>query len=155
MGTQRLRPQRRLGYFTTDQIQKNNDACYSNPQYDALFEEQSTTLDQQQRKQIVWQMEQIFYEQSPYIVLDYPDLLEGWNVGSWSGWERIPTPDGAVAYLSDNVDNYIRVGPKAAVAASGGMSAGAIVAIIVAVVVVAGIVVVVIVRRRRRPVEET
>ncbi|MGD0998122.1 MAG: ABC transporter substrate-binding protein, partial [Thermoleophilia bacterium] len=148
-------PQRRLGYFTTDQIQNNNDACWSNPQYDALFKTQSTTLDQQQRKQIVWQMEKIFYEQTPYIVLDYPDLLEGWNTASWTGWERIPQPDGAVAYTSDNVDNYSLVGPRAATAAAGGMSAGAVAVIVVAVVVVAAVVAVVIVRRRRRPAEET
>ena len=148
-------PQRRLGYFTTDQIENQNDACYSNPQYDRLFKQQSTTLDQQQRKQIVWRMEQIVYQQSPYIVLDYPRLLEGWNTASWSGWERIPQGDGAVAYLSDNVDNYRLVGPKAAVAASGGMSAGAIAAIVVVVVIVAGIVIAMVVRRRRRPAEES
>jgi peptide/nickel transport system substrate-binding protein len=148
-------PQRRLGYFTTDQIQNNNDACWSDPQYDALFKLQSTTLDQQQRKQIVWQMEKIFYEQSPYIVLDYPDLLEGWNTASWQGWKRIPQPDGAVAYLSDNVDNYGLVGLKATTATAGGVSPGAIVAIVVAVVVVVGIVVAVVLRRRRRLVEES
>ena len=37
-------PQRRLGYFTTDQIQNQNDACWSDPQYDSLFKQQSTTL---------------------------------------------------------------------------------------------------------------
>ena len=100
-------------------------------------------------------MEQIVYQQSPYIVLDYPKLLEGWNTASWSGWERIPQGDGAVAYLSDNVDNYRLVGPKAAVAASGGMSAGAIAAIVVVVVIVAGIVIAMVVRRRRRPAEES
>ena len=101
-------------------------------------------------------MEQIVYQQSPYIVLDYPKLLEGWNTASWSGWERIPQADGAVAYLSDNIDNYRLVGPKAAVAATGGMSAGAIAAIVVVIVVArAGIVIAVIVRRRRPAVEES
>jgi peptide/nickel transport system substrate-binding protein len=148
-------PQRRLGYFTTDQIQNQNDACYSNPQYDSLFKQQSTTLDQQQRKQIVWQMEQIIYQQSPYIVLDYPKLLEGWNTSAWSGWKRIPQPDGAVAYLSDNVDNYSLAGPAAAAAATGGgTSSSAIIGIVAAVVVVAGIAIAVVARRRRRTVEE-
>jgi len=146
-------PQRRLGYFTTDQIQNQNDACYSNPTYDALFKRQSTTLDQQQRKQIVWKMEQILYQQSPYIVLDYPKLLEGWNTASWTGWVRIPTPDGAVAYLSDNVDNYRLAGYKTASASTGGTSSGAIVAVVVAIVVVVGVVVL-LTRRRRRAVEE-
>jgi len=143
-------PQRRLGYFTTAQIQNQNDACWSNPTYDKLFAQQSTTLDQQQRKQIVWQMEQIIYEQSPYVVLTYPKLLEGWNVGSWTGWERIPTPNGAIAYLSDNVDNYRLAGPKAAATSGSGMSTAGIVGIVVVVVVVIAVIAGVLLRRRRK-----
>jgi peptide/nickel transport system substrate-binding protein len=142
-------PGRRLGYFTTAQIQDENDCCWSDPQYDKLFQEQASTLDPQQRKQIVWQMEKIFYQQTPYIVLDYPKLLEGWNVGSWTGWERIPTPDGAVAFLSDNVDNYRLVGPKPAAAASSGMSAASVAGIVIVVVAVVALIVVVLLRRRR------
>jgi len=88
-------------------------------------------------------------------VLDYPKLLEGWNTASWTGWTRIPTPDGAVAYLSDNVDNYRLAGFKTATTTTGGTSSGAVVAIVVAIVAVIGIVVAVLVRRRRRAVEET
>ncbi len=143
-------PARRVGYFTTDQIQGNNDACWSDAQYDKLFQEQSTTLDQQQRKQIVWQMERIFYEQTPYIVLDYPKLLEGWDVGTWTGWERIPTPDGAVAYISDNVDNYRLVGPKPVTATSSGTSAASVAGIVIVVVAVVAVIVVVLLRRRRK-----
>jgi peptide/nickel transport system substrate-binding protein len=147
-------PSRRLGYFTTAQIQGSNDAAWSDPQYDRLFQLQSTTLDQQKRKQIVWQMEKIFYDQTPYIVLDYPKLLEGWNTASWTGWERIPQPDGAVAFITDNVDNYRLVGPKAAVATSGGMSGGAIAGIVIAVVVAVGLAVLLVTRRRRTVAEE-
>ena len=142
-------PQRRLGYFTTAQIQNQNDACWSNAGYDALFQQQSTTIDQQQRKQIVWQMEKVLYEQSPYVVLDYPKLLEGWDTASWTGWTRIPTPDGAVAYISDNVDNYRLAGIKPAESSGGGLSTGAIVGIVVAAIVVV-VVVVLLLRRRSR-----
>jgi peptide/nickel transport system substrate-binding protein len=147
-------PSRRLGYFTTDQIQGNNDAAWSDPQYDRLFQLQSTTLDQQKRKQIVWQMEKIFYDQTPYIVLDYPKLLEGWNTASWTGWERIPSPDGAVAFITDNVDNYGRVGPTPTTASSSGLPTAGIVAIVVVAVVVAGGAVLLVTRRRRKLAEE-
>jgi len=142
-------PSRRLGYYTTEQIQGNNDAAWSDPQYDRLFQQQATTLDQQQRKQIVWQMEKIFYEQTPYVVLDYPKLLEGWNVGSWTGWKRIPTPDGAVAFITDNVDNYRLVGPKGAASSSGGGSKAGTIAIVIVVIVAAVAVIAVLLRRRR------
>jgi peptide/nickel transport system substrate-binding protein len=148
-------PARRLGYFTTDQIQGNNDAAWSDPQYDRLFKVQGTTLDQQQRKQIVWQMEKIFYEQTPYVVLDYPKLLEGWNTASWTGWERIPQPDGAVAFMTDNVDNYRLVGPKPATStSSSGLSTAGIIAIVVVAAVVVGVVLVLVTRRRRKLAEE-
>ena len=148
-------PSRRLGYFTTAQIQGNNDAAWSDPQYDSLFQQQAQTLDQQARKQIVWQMQKIFYEQTPYVVLDYPKLLEGWNVGTWQGWERIPQPNGAVAFITDNVDNYRLVSPKATAATSSGLSGGAIAAIVIVVVAVIVAIGVVTMRRRRGgPAEE-
>ena len=50
-----------------------------------------------------WRMQQIFYEESPYIILTYPKTLQGWNTSAWEGWTRIPENRGAVAYLSDNV----------------------------------------------------
>ena len=143
-------PGRRLGYFTTAQIQRNNDCAWSDPQYDRLFVEQSQTLDPQKRKQIVWRMEQIFYDQSPYIILDYPKLLEGWNVSQWTGWERIPEPDGAVAFTSDNVDNYRLVHPISANVVSGrGLSTGSIIALAVVIVLAVAVTSAVVVRRRK------
>jgi peptide/nickel transport system substrate-binding protein len=143
-------PGRRVGYYTTSQIQKNNDCAWSDPQYDKLFAQQSTTLDPQKRKLVIWQMEKVFYEQTPYIILDYPKLLEGWNIGSWQGWERIPEPNGAVAFITDSVDNYSTVGPRTAAASGGGMSAGSIVAIGAIAVICVAIIVVVLRRRNRR-----
>ena len=71
-------PGRRLGYFRTAQIQNQNDACWSNPEYDKLWEQQSRELDPQKRKEIAYRMQQILYQESPYIILDYPKLLEAW-----------------------------------------------------------------------------
>jgi peptide/nickel transport system substrate-binding protein len=145
-------PGRRLGYFRTAQIQNQNDCCWSSPLYDKLWTEQSQQLDPQKRKEIAWQMQQIFYEQTPYIVLTYPKLLEAWNTSRWEGWKRIPQPNGAVAFITDNVSNYYTVGLKAATTSTstgGGTSTGLIVGIVIAVLVVVGIVVV-IVRRRSR-----
>ena len=107
-------PGRRLGYFRTVQIENQNDACWSNKEYDELWEQQSEELDPQKRKEIAYQMQEILYEESPYIVLTYPKLLEAWNTDKWEGWKRIPQPNGAVAFISDNVSNYYKVAPKAA-----------------------------------------
>ena len=96
------------------QIENQNDACWSNKEYDALWEQQSEELDPQARKEIAHQMQEILYEESPYIILTYPKLLEAWNTERWEGWQRIPQPNGAVAYISDNVSNYYKVAPAAA-----------------------------------------
>jgi len=144
-------PGRRLGYFRTAQIENQNDACWSNKEYDQLWEQQSEELDPQKRKEITYQMQQMLYEQSPYIILTYPKLLEAWNTQKWEGWTRIPQPNGAVAYISDNVSNYFKVAPKAAettTASSGGSSTTLIVIIAVAVVVVVAVVLLLL---RRKP----
>jgi len=145
-------PGRRLGYFRTEQIQNQNDCCWSNKAYDALWQQQSRELDPQARKQIVYKMEQMLYEQSPYIVLTYPKALQAWNTAKWEGWKRIPQPNGAVAYMSDNVSNYFNVAPKTAESAStraGGWNTNHVI-IVVAVVVVVVAIVLLLLRRKPR-----
>jgi peptide/nickel transport system substrate-binding protein len=144
-------PGRRLGYLRTEQIENQNDACWSNPAYDKLWQQQSEELDQQKRKDIAYQMQEIIYEESPYITLTYPKLLEAWNTSRWEGWQRIPQPNGAVAFISDNVSNYFKVGPKAATtttSSSGGTNTGLIIGVVIAALVVVGIVVLLL---RRKP----
>jgi len=143
-------PGRRLGYFRTAQIENQNDCCWSDPEYDKLWDEQSQELDAQKRKEIAYKMQEILYRESPYIVLSYAKLLEGWNTSRWEGWQRIPQPNGAIAFISDNVSNYYKVGPKVATTSStsSGTSTGLIVGIVIGVLVVGGIVVLLL---RRRP----
>jgi len=147
-------PGRRLGYFRTAQIENQNDCCWSNPEYDGLWDQQSQELDPQKRKEIAYKMQEILYRDSPYIVLSYAKLLEGWNTSRWEGWQRIPQPDGAVAFISDNVSNYYNVGPKVAETASvdGGSNTTLIVGIVIAVIVVVGVVLLLL--RRKPRVEE-
>jgi len=147
-------PGRRLGYFRTAQIQNQNDACWSNPEYDKLWEQQSREPDPQKRKEIAYRMQQILYQESPYIILDYPKLLEAWDTSRWEGWRRIPQPNGAVAFISDNVSNYYKVGPKTATTTSsgGGTNTGLIAGVVIAALVVVGIVVLLL--RRKPRVEE-
>ena len=144
-------PGRRLGYFRSVQIENQNDACWSSKEYDDLWEQQSEELDPQARKAIAHQMQEIFYEASPYICLTYPKTLQAWNTERWEGWQRIPQPNGAVAYISDNVSNYYKVAPKAAETtpeSNGGSSMTWIIIAVVAVVVVVAIVMIVL---RRKP----
>ncbi len=79
----------------------------------------------------------------------YPKLLEAWNTPKWEGWQRIPQPNGAVAYISDNVSNYYKVAPKAAeTATSSGSSNTTLIVIVVAAVVVVVAIVLLLLRRK-------
>ena len=144
-------PGRRLGYFRSEQIENQNDACWSNKEYDRLWLQQSEELDPQKRKEITYKMQEMLYQESPYIILTYPKLLEAWNTTKWDGWTRIPQDTGAIAYISDNVSNYYKVGPKVAATASAGGSGSnttLIVGVVIAALVVAAIVLLLL---RRKP----
>ena len=148
-----LDPGFQLSAFTTDQILNNNDSCYSNPEYDRLFAEQATTIDRADRLAVVHQMQQILYNDSPYVVLYYAANLQAYRADRWTGWQLAPVGAPAV------VMNYMRgtyTGVTPAVAAQssgGGLGAGVIAAIVAVVVVVVAIVVWLVLRRRPEEVE--
>ena len=87
---QALDPGFQLSAFTTDQILNNNDSCYSNPEYDRLFAEQATTIDRADRLAVVHQMQQILYNDSPYVVLYYAANLQAYRADRWTGWQLAP-----------------------------------------------------------------
>jgi len=145
-----------LSVLTKSQIGSWSDTQWSDPEYDSLYAEQQTTIDPEARKQLIWKMQQIVYDQSPYITLTYPEWLESYNDGQWAGWVKTPSGDGPVIYTQYNIDSYLFVAPKPAAAATpsgGGSSTGVIVAVVVVLIVIAAVLAVVF-RRRRRAVEE-
>ena len=64
-------------------------------------------------------MQQIVYDQSPYITLTYPEWLEAYNDTQWTGWVRTPAGDGPVIYTQYNIDSYLFAEPKPADGADG------------------------------------
>lgn len=144
-----------LSIFLTDQIASWSDSAYSNPSYDQMYNQQMAMVDLQQRKQVVWDMQKLLYEQTPYVTLVYARYLEAYNTAKWEGWTQAPN-GGAAVYNADNVDSYIFLRPKTAVteSTSSAGSALTIILIVVAAIVVVAIAVVVLVRRRGGAVEE-
>ena len=97
-----------LSAFTTPMIGTINETGWSNAQYDKLALQQETTLDPQARKDLVWQMQQIMYQQAPWIVLTYPYLLEAYNTQRWTGWTRSLNGNGpAVVYCGGSIASYL------------------------------------------------
>jgi len=78
-----------LSVLTTKQWFGWSDQAYTNPAYDKLYEQQGVTVDQEKRRQIVWQMQQMVFDDKPYIMLDYRDVVEAWSK-KWEGYVMSP-----------------------------------------------------------------
>ena len=137
--------------FTTAQIGATNEPAWSNAEFDRLNTQQAETLDGKQRQAILFRMQQIMYEQAPWLVLTYPYNLQAYNTARWTGWTRIMNGNGPAFFGTPNIDSYLKLQPRAA-ATSGGANTGVLVA--VAAVIAAAIVVTIVLLRRRRQVEE-
>ncbi|HEX5642900.1 MAG TPA: ABC transporter substrate-binding protein [Thermoleophilia bacterium] len=142
-----------LSIMTTDSIESWSDCNWSNAEYDQLFLEQQTTIDVQERIAIVHRMQQIVYDESPYILLVYPKDLLAANKGTWTGWVRANNDKGSWWY-NTQPDTYLAVHPGSAEAAEtdGGSSTGLIVGVVVAAAAVI-LIVVLLLRRRAGRVE--
>ena len=143
-----------LASFTTAQIENWNEPAWSDAAFDAAVDEANTTLDPQARKEPVWRAQQIFYEQTPEIVTDYPDKLEAVDTAHWDGWTRMYGGTGAAFYTSYVRDSYLNLKPRVAAAAAGEGGGSLTWVWVAAAAAAAAVVVVWLVVRRRRPAAE-
>ena len=74
-----------LGAMTCAQWGNWNDSGYCNPAYDRLYAQQRHTTNLQQRKAIVYKMQQMVYDARPYIILTYDSRLDAWSP-KWTGF---------------------------------------------------------------------
>ena len=150
-------PGYQLGSFITSQIWFWNDACWSNAEYDRLYEQQDTEMDWPTRQQQVQRMQQLFYDDAPYVVLYYPPALIAYNSDKWEGWVPYPGENGMVVLQNDNIDTYLQVHPKTATTtttSSGSSNTTLIVGAVIAALAVIVIVLLLVRRSRGRAVEE-
>ena len=147
-------PGQTLTCLTTGEIGNLDEPYWSNAQYDALNTVQSSTLDPQARKNVIWQMQQIMYQQTPWLVTVYPDYLEAYNTTRWSGWQQMFGGSGPALNAEGFIGSYLNLRPKAATTAGGGSGTTVLIAAVAAVAVVVAIVVVVLRRRRLRTEED-
>ena len=88
--TQDVDPQFMLGIYTPQQIEGWNDCLWTDPRYTVLNKQQSQTIDENERKPIIDEMQQIFYDDAAYAILAYPYQLEAYNTDKWQGWVHVP-----------------------------------------------------------------
>lgn len=67
----------------------NSDSGYCNPDYDAMYLKQGTLLDSKERFAEISRMQKHIFDARPYIVLNYPDVIEA-HSPKWKGFVLSP-----------------------------------------------------------------
>jgi peptide/nickel transport system substrate-binding protein len=123
-------PDSMLSYMTCGQRGNWSDSWFCNKQYDKLYNEQHVETDQAKREAEVKQMQQILYEQSPYIVTAYDTIGEAVRSDHFACLVPQPNP-GGVWLEQYGVYNYVHMKPASqagncASATGGGQLKGAV-----------------------------
>ena len=81
-----------LSVMTSEQFVDGgwSDSGYSNPEYDQLYLDQQIAVDKNERQQIVWKMQEMVFNDRPYIVLWYQDLLQAYRSDRFTGFIESP-----------------------------------------------------------------
>ena len=94
-------------------------------------------------------MQQIMYQQTPNVVLTYPDNLEAVNTAKWTGWTQMFGGTGPAWNCEGNVSSYLNLRSVTAATTTSSSSSTTLIAVVVVVVIVAAAVAYVSIRRRR------
>ncbi|GHF33725.1 peptide/nickel transport system substrate-binding protein [Amycolatopsis bartoniae] len=119
-------------------------AFFCDPQFDALYQQESAELDQAKRADLVKQAQARYYDQVPSLVLDYDNPLEAYRSDRFTSFPKQPANTGNIMEQSGYWSFYGAVPAEGGGSGGGGLPAGAWIGIgaAVLVVVVAGGVVV-------------
>jgi peptide/nickel transport system substrate-binding protein len=149
-------PDFNMSIYITSQCLGWSDGCYSNPELDALYQQQRETFDREERRELVHEFQRIHYREIPEIALVYPQLQHAYRTDTFEGYVPTPTEGGGLLF-GWRVDSYMNLKPVVAggpgtVADEGGMSTGLLVGL--GAIVVIAVVAFAMMRRRRSEEDE-
>lgn len=137
-------PNYQLSVFASDQCGGWSDGCFSDPEYDRLYEKQRGILDVDERLEVVQAAQRRLYEELPGLVLAYPGSVQAYRTDRFTGWVPAPGPTGYLVFGYGSW-SYVSVRPVATAAAAPEASGAPgwvwVAAAAVAIVVVLGVVV--------------
>lgn len=91
-------PSALLYVYTTEAIPTgSSETGYSNPEYDELYTNQQVELDFEARREIVWQMQKMVFDDVVYIIPFYDANVQAYRTDRFTGW----ITDQAKVELSD------------------------------------------------------
>lgn len=133
-----------------------SDSFYCNPEYDELYAQQARQIDLDERADTVREMQQMLYDDVPYVVTYYYDNLEAYRSDRFTNFAPQPDPDGSLLFQWGTY-SYRSVEALPAGGGGGGASGGS--GTTVTIGVLAGVVVVALggflfLRSRRKPADE-
>lgn len=83
-------PNALLQIFRCDAIGGSSDSLWCNPTYDQLYDQQ-LALGGDDRKAVLTQMQQLFYDEAPYHILYYDANLDVYRTDRFAGWKNQPS----------------------------------------------------------------
>jgi peptide/nickel transport system substrate-binding protein len=148
-------PNFQLSTYTTSQCGVWSDTCYSNQEYDQLFQEQQRAPSLEERETIVGQMQEILYNDRPEIVLWYENYLQAYRSDKWTGFVKQPTDVGTILFQYGHYSTLqIQPVSEAGPGGSGGGDDGVSPVLWIAIAAVVIVVISVLLSRRRAADEE-
>jgi peptide/nickel transport system substrate-binding protein len=104
-----------LSLLTTAEIGGYSDSNYSNSTYDTLFAAQRKATTLEERQGVVRRMQDLVYDEAPYLVLFYDDQLHAHRTDRFGPWTTQPR-DGGVSLFTAGVEGYLDLVPAATLA---------------------------------------
>jgi peptide/nickel transport system substrate-binding protein len=98
-------PNTLLQILLTSAIGSTSDSQWSNAQYDQLYQQQNLAANDADRKAIMTQMQQLFYDEAPYDILYYDNSLDAYHTDKFVGWQTQPVEGGAPFFVDGSI-NY-------------------------------------------------
>jgi peptide/nickel transport system substrate-binding protein len=148
-----------LSYFTCGQRGGWSDSWYCNARYDQLYQDQHSETDLAKRQQDVLEMQQMLYDDAPYLVTAYSAIGEAYRSDRFTGFVPQPNPGGVLLLQYGHADYLnlkpVESGDTAGAAGGGGSDSGTstdtivMIVIIVAVLLVLAVLVTVWAMRRQ------
>lgn len=118
-------PSSLLKLFTTEQIGNTNDMFYASPEYDRLFNEQLRATDEAKRKDLISQLQILFYKDAPNIPLYYDSELHAYRTDKFAGWTNQPVEGGTPLFGYGSIGYSTLADAKAVASAAPSAVAGA------------------------------
>jgi len=95
-----------LSVLLRNQWGSNSDTGYNNPTYDNLYNQQEREVNPGKRQQLVYQMQKIQFDDRPYIILNYPNVIDSYNAKKWADFYNEP---GYGIYTNNGIQSFTQV----------------------------------------------